>query len=377
MTNYLNRYLKTRLAAGILLTGLIQHAGASGVTVWSGAGTDQNWSDLTNWTSLGGSTPPGTGDSVIFNTTGSAAAQGVVNNIVDAGFTAAIGGLTISNDTATTWHTIQIPAGNTLTVNGPVMVGGAANLITNATFTGGGALVVAGGTSTFTVATIGTGTATMCLDLSPLTNFICNAGGAGGAFNVGLVNPASPPGDSSGTLNLAAVSNNITASTITVAENNNGTCSSILNLGGGTNIINAGTINIGWDKCNATVQFYTNTGSLMLRNAAGTGAANINMCDNAHSGSASGTFNSHVNLTGHYVDMTIGTLELANRHARTGGGHNAFFAFDTGIINCTAINMAINQATAAEASGYLSVGGGTLNVGSISLVNCAGTAGTG
>lgn len=375
MKNLLIRYMTPGLTAGFIIVCQTQMAGAAGVTMWSGAGADQNWSDSANWTTAGGGTPPGTGDSVIFNTTGSAAGQGVVNNIVDAGFTAAIGGLTISNDTATTWHTMQIPTGNTLTVNGPVFVGGAANLITNATFTGGGTLLVGGGTNNVMVAAIGTGNASMCLDLSQLTNFVCDAGGTGGAFAIGLVNPSS--GTSAGTLNLAAVSNNITASTITVAENNNGTCNSILNLGGGTNIINAGTINIGWDKCNATVQFYTSTGSLMLRNAAGTGAANIAMGDNAHSGSASGSFSSHVNLTGHYVDMTIGTLELANRHARSGGGHTAFFAFDTGIVNCTTINMAINQSGAAPASGYLSVGGGTLNVSSISLVNSGATNGVG
>lgn len=362
------RTVSAMLAAAALAAAGHSERASAGVTTWVGAGPDQNWSDSTNWTTVGGSTPPAAADSVVFNVTGAAAGQGVINNIVDTSFM--VSGLTISNDTAATWHTTEIPTGNTLTVNGPVFVGGSTFLITNATFTGGGTLQAGTGTSTFTVATVGTGTATMCLDLSSLANFVCNPGGAGGAFAIGLVNPSS--GNSGGTLNLAAVSNNITASTITVVDNNNGTCTGILNLGGGTNIINANTINIGWDKCNATVQFYTNTGSLMLRNAAGTGAANISMGDNAHSGSAGGNFSSHVNLTGHYVDMTIGTLELANRHARTGGGHTASFSFDTGVVNCSTVNMGINTAAApaaAPGNGYLSVGGGTLNVGNISLVN--------
>jgi len=346
MKSLLTRYITSGLTAGFIIfcQTRMAHA-AGGVTTWSGAGGNQNWSTAANWTTVGGSTPPAAADTVIFNATGAAAGQGIVNNIVDPGFTAAISGLTISNDTATTWHTMQISSGNTLTVNGPFFVGGAANLITNATFTGGGSLVIAGANNVTVAAT--SGTATMGLDLSQLANFVSDSGTAGGAFSIGLVNPSS--GSFAGTINLAAVSNNITASTMTVAENNNGTCNGILNLGGGTNIINAGTINMGWDKCNATIQFYTNTGSLMLRNAAGTGGANINMGDNAHSGSASGSFTSRINLTGHYVDMSIGTLELANRHARSGGGHTAIFAFDTGVVNCTTINMGINQAAAAPA----------------------------
>src|SRR5580700_6082696 len=100
-------------AAALMAAGYIQSAGAAGTTTWSGlGGANQNWSAAANWTTVGGGTPPNAGDSVIFNVTGAAAGPGIVNNIVDNGFTAALGGLTISNDTATTFHTVQIPTGN-------------------------------------------------------------------------------------------------------------------------------------------------------------------------------------------------------------------------------------------------------------------------
>src|SRR5580698_7075287 len=148
-----------------------QAAVGAGITTWSGAGgANQNWSSAANWTTAGGGTPPAVGDSVIFHSTGAAGSAGVVNSIVDPGFTAAIAQLMISNDTATAFQTIQIPAGNTLTVNGPIIVGGTNNAITH-TITGGGTLVGGNGTSTFTVASVNN-TAAVTLDMSGLNNFI-------------------------------------------------------------------------------------------------------------------------------------------------------------------------------------------------------------
>src|ERR1035441_5670331 len=109
--------------AALVAVGGTQSSSAAGTTTWSGAGgANQNWSAAANWTTVGGSTPPGVGDAVIFKSTGSGT-LGTVNNIVDGSFTAAIGGLLFTNDTANVFHTTQIPTGNTLTVNGPITVG--------------------------------------------------------------------------------------------------------------------------------------------------------------------------------------------------------------------------------------------------------------
>lgn len=352
-----------------------QIAVAAGTTTWSGGGaSDQNWSTAANWTTAGGSTPPGTGDGVIFRATGAAAAAGTVNSIVDSGFNTTIGSLLISNETTTAFHTIQIPSGNTLTVNGVIYVGGTNNAITH-TITGGGTLVGGSGNSTFTVSTINNSSA-VTLDMSGLNNFIYNSGGSGGTFSVGL-----DPGFNCGAvLKLAAVSNNITATTMNVANNNNGG-SSTLSLGAGTNILNVNTLQIGESKTTGMVNFNSTTGGLRLRNAAGTGRTTVELAGTpSHSGSSSTTFNGNLLLNDHRVDMMIGTLTMANRVARSGAAANAVFSFNSGIVDVTMINMATNITSGTTVGGAanatLSVGGGTLKVANnISLISAGGTPG--
>src|ERR1017187_4767957 len=168
--------------ATLIAAGGTQSSSAAGTTTWSGAGgANQNWSASANWTTVGGGTPPGVGQAVIFKSTG-AGPDGTVNNIVDAGFTAAIGGLLFTNDTANVFHTTQIPTGNTLTVDVPITVG-TNNQLATYTITGGGTLRGGNGTSVFTVAG---GANNVTNDLSGLSNFIWNSGGAGGNFNIGL-----------------------------------------------------------------------------------------------------------------------------------------------------------------------------------------------
>src|ERR1035441_6651881 len=355
--------------AALVAVGGTQSSSAAGTTTWSGAGgANQNWSATANWTTVGGGTPPGVGDAVIFKSTG-AGTVGTVNNIVDAGFTAAIGGLLFTNDTANVFHTTQIPTGNTLTVNGPITVG-TNNQLATYTITGGGTLRGGNGTSVFTVAG---GANNVTNDLSGLSNFIWNSGGAGGNFNIGLDLGVA----AGGTVKLAGVSNNITVTTMNIGGNNNG-ATSVLTLGAGTNILNVTTLNVSFDKSSGGITFNTTTGGWRLRNAAGNGRGAMSVCGNGHSGSSSTTTIGNVSLKGHPVDMMIGTLTLASRAARTGGSDNAFFSFDTGVVDCTNINMAINTSGGTGPVGAMSVGGGTLKVAnSISLVNCAGTAGTG
>ncbi|HSY18671.1 MAG TPA: autotransporter-associated beta strand repeat-containing protein, partial [Candidatus Acidoferrales bacterium] len=187
------------------------------------------------------------------------------------------------------------------------------------------------------------------------------------------------PGTSSGgVLKLASVSNNITASTLTVANNNN-SGTSTLNLGAGTNIVNANTIEMGDSKSTGTIQFNSASGGFRLRNAAGTGRTTVDMAGTpSHSGSSSTAANANILLKGHTVDMMIGTLTMANRAARSGTTANANFSFDAGIVDVTSIIMATNQSGGAAANATLSVGGGTLKVANnISLIGAGGTGGIG
>jgi fibronectin-binding autotransporter adhesin len=363
------------LIAFVALTmpGVAPRIHAAGVTTWSGGGgANQNWSASANWTTVGGSTPPAAGDAVIFRATG-AGSSTAINNIVDAGFQGTIASLLFTNETANIFHTTQIPSGTTLTISGGMTVGGT-NQTATYTMTGGGTLKGGSGTSVFLLATFNGGIVTN--DLSGLNNFIWNAGGNGGNFTITFDTSSF---SSAGVLNLASVSNNITATTLTIGNNNSGGSGGTLILGAGTNILNANTIEIGDSKVNGTLQFNSSTGGLRLRNAAGTSRTTMRMAGNpGHSGSASATTKATITLNGHAVDMMIGTLTMADRQARSGGSDNAFFTFDRGIVDCTAINMNNNTSGGTAPTAVMSVGGGTLKVANnISLANNGGTAGTG
>src|SRR5262249_61830262 len=105
------------LGAALTLT---QQTGAQ-TTTWTGANGDQIWSTAGNWSTSGGSTPPGTTDAVVFGTgafPASTNAAGSVDSIVDTSRT--IGGLQYINTSAApaTFHTTQLNPGTTLTLNG-------------------------------------------------------------------------------------------------------------------------------------------------------------------------------------------------------------------------------------------------------------------
>src|SRR5207249_2703618 len=101
-------------------------------------------------------------------------------------------------------------------------------------------------------------------DLSGLSNFVYSAASA--TMLIGW-----NQNRSSGVLILSAVSNNITAGTITQGaggSSNGGNCD--LALGPGTNVINVGTHNIIQQKATGSLRFATASGGLRLRGVGGT-----------------------------------------------------------------------------------------------------------
>ncbi|HSU54212.1 MAG TPA: autotransporter-associated beta strand repeat-containing protein [Candidatus Dormibacteraeota bacterium] len=343
---------------------------ANGQSTWSGAGAPvQNWSSALNWS--GGL--PTSGSTVTFPdgafpvTTN---VQGAVNNIVQSSTTI----LTLSyNNGPGNFHTTQIPSGTILTVNGNVTVGPGA-IASVATFAGGGTLVAGAGTSTLAVQST---TGTAILDLSPLTNFVFNAGGAGGPVTLGT------SAGGKGTVTLAAGSNNITATTLSLG-NNNTSGNGLLNLGNGTNIINADTITMAFSKTVGTMQFLNNAGGgLKIANHTGTGRATLNVSGEANTGSTGTANNGFMLFNGGTVNILGSTLTLGNRVGRAGNSANGVLSFDSGTVDITTINMALNVAPTSSgtdpANGTIAVGGGTLIIGNggMSMVNQGGTPGAG
>ena len=78
-----------------------------------------NWNVDANWTPSTGN--PGAADTAIFGATGTSPDALTVNNVVSVNTT--VTSLTYTNTGAGAWHVTQIPAGVTLTVNGPTAIG--------------------------------------------------------------------------------------------------------------------------------------------------------------------------------------------------------------------------------------------------------------
>lgn len=348
-----------RLCALLFVScALSQHASAQS---WSGAdiANSQNWSDGNNWA---GNVAPSSGSAVVFPdgafpvTTN---VQGHANNIVQS--STAIASLTYNN-AANDFDTTLIPSGSILTESGNFTVGG--SVPSFVTITGGGSLVGGSGTSTMSVQST-SGTAT--LDLSTLSNFVFNAGGSGNTISL-----STGSSSASGSINLAAGSNNITATTISLGNNNTGG-SGTMNLGNGTNIINADTISIGIDKTTGTMQFLNNAGGgLKIANHTGTGRANINLSGQSGSGSTSAKINGSMLFNSGTVNILAGTLIVGNRgnRAQSGGNGSAtgVLTFSNGVVDATTVIMATNTGSAAPVTGTITLGGGTLRVGTGGLI---------
>jgi fibronectin-binding autotransporter adhesin len=341
---------------------------------WTGGdlpNNNLNWSDANNWS---GGVPandvvtfPNGAFPVTTNT------QNAVNNIVQSSMQ--ISSL-IYNNVLPNYDTTLIPSGSILTVSGGLTVSDNAN-ITSVAIMGGGSLIAGtGGTGTILEETTGNGA--LLLDLSGLTNFVFNFG-ATSPGNLQIAN-AQAPGGGSQTMNLAAVSNNITAASLNLGDNNTRGVVTF-NLGNGTNILNADTINLGVSKTQSTMQFIGNAGGgLAIANHTGTGRATINMGTEASTGSTGSVSTGNMFFDGGTVNILAGTLTMANRAARADSpGALANLEFNSGIVDATTINMAINTSGGGYPTANLSVGNsGILKIGTggMSMANQGGTAGT-
>ena len=265
-----------------------------------------------------------------------------------------INSLTYLN-TSGTYYTTLITNGSTVTIAQGITIGSTAPA--SVAITGAGTLVAGtGGSSTLSLPNT---SGTAVLDMSGLANFILNFGNSGGTINLAQA------GGGSATLDLAAVSNNVTCGTLSIG-NNNTSGSGTLNLGNGTNIINADTISMGISKTSGTMQFLNNAGGgLKIANHTGTGRANITLAGEGSSGSTSASNNGLMLFNGGTVNILAGTLVLGNRGNRndTGPSANGVLSFTSGTVDATTIDMATNITSGSPGNGTISVGGGKLIIG--------------
>lgn len=290
-----------------------------------------------------------------------------------------IGGLQVVGNTSTV-HAVTVTAGETLTVNGDISVGAnVANITTNTTFTGGGALTVSnsGGTVQIGGATGNISYNTATLDFSGLSTLSMNLGTSTGLVRLGDNNSTSASTTSA--LKLA-VNSTITANRISVgAETGGGTHT--LTLGAGTTVLNTNTFDLGaitaGGRASGIVSFATSTGTLRLRAADGSGAVVMNV-GNSLLASTTGTPGGAFDSRGHYADMKISTLTIATRQNTTTGIVTASFDFDAGILEVATINLTQKLGGTATLvnTGTMTLGGGTISLGTVNMASNTTATGT-
>ena len=232
------------------------------------------------------------------------------------GFDQIVGALSVSTNSVVEVNNIIIGAADTLTVNGPVVIGANANLSTTLfSPTGGGSFVNNNDGGTFQVGgATGTGNENdATADFSALSNFTVDLGSTG-TFRVG---------DNSSNTGAVGLSKLILAPTSTITANSLQVASvqtnslQTLQLGSGVNTLNVNKLQVGGNTRGVgLLDFAVGTGTLKLRAADATSAAVMDV-----GVSTTGTANSltaTVDLTDHDADLLVTSLTLADRSAGTG-----------------------------------------------------------
>jgi autotransporter-associated beta strand protein len=290
----------------------------------------------------------------------------VVTLTLAAGVNATFGGTFLVQTDSASANTINIPTGQTMRLNGAVTVGynSAANSTTKLTATGGGTLTFgAAGQPTNSSVQIGNGqTLTISnaatVDLTGLSTFYANLGT--GTFRVGDPTTSGNTAGAGSTL-LLAPNSTIVATTIT-SDSTSGSVTQLISLGSGANEFNANTITIGGstNRGTGTLNFNGASGTLKIRNLAGTGRATMNVQNG--SASTGSPLSGTVNLTERGSDLLLSTLTIGGRSGASTANGTGTFTYDTasgGGLDATTISVASRTGTTST-SGNVT---GTLNIG--------------
>jgi hypothetical protein len=239
-------------------------------------------------------------------------------------------------------------------------VPGTTGATTNATFLGGGALVVDNVGGNFHVGlgnsdqNAGDNFAT--LNITALSSFSANVG----EFRVGFGSKIGA------TFLMSNTANAITANTLRCFDSNlnNGTIGT-MTLGTGTNTINANAILIGFSKIGGTVGFASQTagspGTVVIAGKTVPGA-NITVGSNITTGTAA-AFTAFLDLRGHVSTVTSDVLTVGIMSQTGTGSTSGVVHFDTGTFTVNTVNMGSKANTGGgSANGTLNIGGGTFTV---------------
>ena len=295
---------------------------------------------------------------------------------------AQFGGAMLVQTSNATANTVTIGSGQTLRVDGSVTIGynSTGNTTTRLNITGANGTFKIGdaGVPTNLNFQLGAGTTSNIsnagtLDMSGLGTFYANLGS--GTFRVGSATNSGGTAAAGSTLILAANST-IIATTIT-SDSPDITVTQAIKLGSGINEFNATTITIGGgaNRATGTLDFNGATGTIKIRDLAGTGRAAMNVQNGASTaGNVAGT----VNFNGHSADLLLGTLAVGGRSAGTTGSGTGTFSFDTGTLDATTINIAARTGTTlttGNVTGTVSLGANS-TIGTVTMATNSSSAST-
>ena len=312
-------------------------------------------------------------------TLGAAAGSTAAYSLDLTGASAQFGGTMLVQTSNTTANTISLGTGESLRVDGAVTIGynSAGNTTTNLSLTGA--------SGTFKIGDVGAptnlnfqlgngGTANISnagtLDLSGLATFYANLGA--GTFRVGT---GGTGGNAvAGSTLILADTSTVIATTIT-SDSQDATVTQAIKLGSGTNEFNATTITIGGSagRATGTLDFNAGTGTLKVRALDGVGRAAMNVQNGSASTGASlfGTVDFISGDAGvHTVDLLLGTLAVGGRSAGTTASGTGVFAFDTGTLDATTVNIAARTGTTlttGNVSGTVTIGGTSSTIGTVTM----------
>jgi autotransporter-associated beta strand protein len=312
-------------------------------------------------------------------TLGAAAGSTAAYSLDLTGASAQFGGTMLVQTSNTTANTISLGTGESLRVDGAVTIGynSAGNTTTNLSLTGA--------SGTFKIGDVGAptnlnfqlgngGTANISnagtLDLSGLATFYANLGA--GTFRVGT---GGTGGNAvAGSTLILADTSTVIATTIT-SDSQDATVTQAIKLGSGTNEFNATTITIGGSagRATGTLDFNAGTGTLKIRALDGVGRAAMNVQNGSASTGASlfGTVDFISGDAGvHTVDLLLGTLAVGGRSAGTTASGTGVFAFDTGTLDATTVNIAARTGTTlttGNVSGTVTIGGTSSTIGTVTM----------
>jgi fibronectin-binding autotransporter adhesin len=291
-------------------------------------------------------------------------------------------------NSATNTPAILIGAGQSLNLNGNVLIGNnsLASTTTLMTASGLGSMIVTNAASgaSFRVGGYSGGTAGQgnraSADLSGLAVLTISLNTTNGIVAVNS-NTTANTADKYSTLTLAATTN-ITAKTLSVGDGGayGGSAGQInaLKLGSVVTNINVDTFNVGTGMRDfGSVSFNAGTGSLVVRNAAGTGRAAFNMgTTGGGTGVGSLTNQNTFDVTGHSADLLFGAVAIGTQATR-GDTLTNVFSFDTGTLDMTSLTMSVKTGTPLAGThivnSTVNLGGGTVIIGTIAQMGQTST----